>query len=431
MAKQLYSTGANTALIKGARDLALATTMPVDTTAAQKAIGKSTERLQKYAMAKANERIKKIQATQKKIADRIDKFPVEDVKVPQKYREANDKWIQGQRGRYIQFVNQLEGVGRGSDEEYNIKRQMAGIITSIENNSDQWNKYNDAKNLDKEEYYGGDISNGNDPGDVDYLGNFTIDENEFAGNDDSGNILFFKGGDVQAWNDRPSVNIKSRKAAIALDNMATRIIRRGQKFDGTNEIEYRNDLIQLMEENPNAVYSLASDDLFGAFDTTQDAEGNIIKLEPIEGGYELAKEKGVGELQNKVLETYMGYLSQVANNAYNAKQKRDNKGIKDDPVATWKSQQNPQYIQMLEAASSGLNLNNQVYKFPDPIRGGVAQEFKTSYKPGDENINLVNKYGQAMSLPVKEFAQYFPFETKPGYESGQGPFIEPQDKPQF
>lgn len=330
MAKQLYSTGANTALIKGARDLALATTMPIDTTAAQKAIGKSTERIQKYAIAKANQRAKRIEASQKRIAARLEKFPISEAKVPQNYREANDKWLQGQRGRYIEFSNQLENVQPGSDEEYNIKRQMAGIITSIENNSDQWNKYLAAKKEDQEEYDGGDISLGNNADDVEYIGNFITDENDFAGNDDSGNLLFFKSGEVQAWNDRPGVNIKSRKAAIALDNIATRIIRRGQKFDGTNDIEYRNELSQLMEDNPNAVYSLAADDLFGAFGTTQDAEGNVVKFEPVAGGYELSEEKGVGALKAKVLNTYMDYLSQVADNAYEAKQKRDNEGIQED-----------------------------------------------------------------------------------------------------
>lgn len=407
MAKQLYSTGASTALIKGARDLALATTMPIDTTAAQEAIGKSTERVQKYAIAKANQRAKKIEASQKRIAARLEKFPISDAKVPQNYREANDKWLQGQRGRYIEFSNQLENVQPGSDEEYNIKRQMAGIITSIENNSDQWNKYGAAKKEDQEEYYGGDISLGNNADDVDYLGNFIIDENDFAGNDDSGNILFFKGGEVQSWNDRPGVNIKSRKAAIALDNIATRIIKRGQKFDGTNDIEYRNELVQLMEDNPNAVYSLAADDLFGAFGITQDAEGNDVKFEPVAGGYELAQEKGVGALKTKVLETYMDYLSQVADNAYEAKKQRDQEGIIDDPTNSFENSNT--YIRISSIENTiGMEENAQ-YNNVNLNLDGQTREYDISIKGGEiiaNDKNIISEKGG-----TKRYASYEDFRA--------------------
>ena len=171
-----------------------------------------------------------------------------------------------------------------------------------------------------------------------------------------------------------------------------------------------------------------AEDKFGGYDLQiKDDKGIVIPVVDAERRYAAEGD----DFKNRVIDAYIE-LYQNAHNAGMEDYKKLHPEDTDtsDPVATWKSQQNPQYIQMLEAASSGLNLNNQVYKFPDPIRGGVAQEFKTSYKPGDENINLVNKYGQTISLPVKEFTQYFPFEIRPDYVSGQGPFEEPQNSSQ-
>jgi hypothetical protein len=319
MAKQL-SSNPNTALIEGARSLGLSN-MPIDTTAAQKAIGQSFERVQKYAIQKSEERVKRIKDIQTNVSRYRDKFPVEtNLKVPSNYQDTNDQWLRTQRSMYLDLADKAANTPQGSDERYEYERGMEKIKAAIKNNSAQWDAYIEAKKEDSEDFIGQDFSKANDPNDLAYIGSLQIDKARIALPDSNGNLQFYReeSGEIQLWNKRPDLNVISSIARKALGAEAERIIRKGQKLDDVNSAEVKDALLQIIDENPNALYSLASDNLFGGYSEQVGAN------EPIPGGWEMSQEPGGQEkLKALVVEKYMGHFKTIADKAYEAKQRRN------------------------------------------------------------------------------------------------------------
>lgn len=318
------SSGPNLALIKGARDLGKATAKlnTVDmsdlskTFTEQRARWKSEDAAAATAAAKA--RSAQIGDIQRKTSNYLNKYPLNtDIKVPSQHQATNDLWLGAQRRLYVELADAAANEPSGSEKEYELKQDMQRIISAIKNNSVQWDSYQEDIKEDEIEFKNKDFSEGNNPADMEFTQGFILGTNKSAMPDSNGNLQFWRDDTPVLWNDRPSLVIKSSIAANTLGTEAARIIRKAQKLDPSSELEHRDALIKLIDENPNALMSLASDNLFGAYSVDDSPSG------PLPNAYEMLQEEG-GEtaVRKEVIEYYMERFREIGEKAYNAKKER-------------------------------------------------------------------------------------------------------------
>lgn len=346
--------------------------------------------------------------------------------IPTNYSKQVEQQLLNYKSEYFDVSKQLSQIDANDPDYMDLRDRLFQINSGIKSIAKTFNDQRDNKDIDAEMLRKGELSLTNDPFKVEAVRKILTNEADMK--IENGVVLYEYLGDYIKYEDIPGLRSVANDQAkqISGELNAQRANARKLPLSEQRIGELRQEFETVFDDE-DTFLSMA-EDKFGGYDLQiKDDKGNVIPVVDAERRYAAEGD----DFKNRVIDAYIE-LYQNAHNAGMADYKKLYPEDTDtsDPVATWKSQQNPQYIQMLEAASSGLNLNNQIYKFPDPIRGGVAQEYKTSYTPGDRSINLVNKYGQTISLPVKEFTQYFPFEIKPDYVPGQGPFVGPQNSPQ-
>ena len=346
--------------------------------------------------------------------------------IPTNYSKQVEQQLFNYKQEYFDVSKQLSQIDANHPDYMDLRDRLFQINTGIKSISKTFNDQRDNKDNDAEMLRKGELSLANDPLKVEATRKILTNEADMK--IENGIVLYEYLGDYIRYEDIPALRpvAKDQAKQISGELAAQRANAKKLPLSEQRIGELRQEFETVFDDE-DTFLSMA-EDKFGGYDLQiKDDKGNVIPVVDAERRYAMEGD----DFKNRVIDAYIE-LYQNAHNAGMADYKKLYPEDTDtsDPVATWRSQQNPQYIQMLEAASAGLNLNNQVYKFPDPIRGGVAQECKASYTPGGKDINLVNKYGQTISLPVKEFTPYFPFEIKPDYVSGQGPRLEPQNNPQ-
>jgi len=319
MAKQLYSGQASTALIKGARDLALSGIMPVDTTAVQKAIGESTQRLQKYAIKKAETRRKTIQEQENRVIAYKEKFPVSQnqYNIPQEYRQAQQEWVVSQKKIFDEAAEKAGMFQKGSEEEREQRAIMQNVLYALQNNADQWKDFSPTQEDDQKSFENKEWSAANNQDDVIFTADLMTNQARYLGGGTDGKLRFDRNGQETLWDDRPNLRLKSFKGANALGQEVDRIINKGRVLEGA-ELKRSMDVLFSAVQDNDTLLSLATDSLFNAYTD----EG--IEIEPIPGAYEIYQESdGPNKLRQLVIDKYKSLMIDISKQAAADKKKRD------------------------------------------------------------------------------------------------------------
>lgn len=319
MAKQLYSSGPNTALIEGAGKLAAASLAPVNTSELQKTIGKSTERIQKYALQRAEARRKTIQEQENRVIAYKEKFPVSQnqYNIPKEYRQAQQEWVMSQKKIFDEAAEKASTFQKGSEEEREQRAIMQNVLYALENNADQWKGFPAAQEDDQQSFENREWSAANNPDDIIFTADLMTNQARYLGGGADGKLRFEKGGQETLWEERPSPRLKSFKAANTLGKEVDRIISKGRVLEGA-ELKRSMDVLFSAVQDDDSLLSLATDSLFNAYSD----EG--VEIEPIPGAYEIYQESdGPNKLRQLVVDKYKSLMIDISKQAAADKKKRD------------------------------------------------------------------------------------------------------------